>query len=247
MKAAHAHEVNTGLNKKTGTLLVILFIILVGIGAGYLLVKETQNPQKRAEEIQSGPSCPLNGFTCAWNRQPGVSYHYVIKDDSGAVVKQGDIPASDGADRITINHTPESGKTYTCAVDATSQCGTAQAEKSALCSAVPQPTELPESPTPTPTVSIDEPEPSLTPTGTIMPSLTPTPSPTLPPNVTPTKTPTPTDIIIVNTTNTPAVTGTTSTRAPSRQTTLPASGIPSTPIFAVMLIGAVIMVLGLIL
>src|SRR3989338_2443608 len=166
MKAAHIREVNAGLNKKTGAILIILFMILLGVGAGYLLVGRSQSPQEQAAEVQSGPSCPLDGFICRWNRQPGVAYHYLIKDNASAVIKEGDIPAGSGTDKITVTHTPESGKTYTCQVEAKNECGTANAEKAATCSAVPQPTALPETPTPTPPGITASPIPTLSVTST---------------------------------------------------------------------------------
>lgn len=265
MKAAHTIESSTGLNKKTGAILVLLAFTLIAMIVGYFLVNQVQNPAKRADEGDkgislSGPNCPANGFICSWTREPGVSYHYTIKDGGGAVVKEGDIPASSSTDKITVTHTPESGKTYSCNVVATNDCGTATDEKSAACSSSPQPSLMPSTtPSPTPTLT-------LTPTGTISPTLSPTvtplislsvtptsvlsstPSPTLPPNVTPTKTPTPTDIVIVNTTNTPNPSQPTSSPKATTNPTLPVSGgLPSLPMLTILLIGFGIVTLGLIL
>ncbi|MBP9815675.1 hypothetical protein KBD09_00350 [Candidatus Woesebacteria bacterium] len=248
MKAAHTIESSTGLNKKTGAILAILAFTLVAMIVGYFLVNQVQNPAKRADEGEgvplSGPNCPANGFICKWTREPGVSYHYSIKEGDGTIVKEGDIPASSGTDKITVTHTPESGTTYTCTVVANNDCGTTSDEKSASCSSSPQPTLI-SSPTPISTLT-----PSITPTGVLSPTVTPTtgPSPTLPPNVTPSKTPTPTDIIIVNATNTPKPGQATSTPKAASNPTLPTTGgIASLPVLSVILVGFIVITLGLIL
>lgn len=251
MKAAHTIESSTGLNKKTGIILVLLGFVLIAIVSGYFLVNQVQNPVKRADEGEGislvGPSCPANGFICRWDREPGVTYHYTIRDSEGALVKEGDIPASSGTDKITVTHTPDTGKTYTCTVAATNDCGFVSDEESATCSSSPQPTLI-KSPTPVVSLSIT---PSIAPSGTISPTLSPTPSPTLPPNVTPSKTPTPTDIVIVNTTNTPQPSQQTQvTNKPKSTTnpTLPTSGgLPSVPILMIVLAGFVVIVFGLLL
>ena len=246
MKAAHTIESSTGLNKKTGTILAILAFILVATIAGYFLVNQVQNPAKRADEGKgislSGPSCPANGFTCKWSRQPGISYHYAIKDSDGTTVKEGDIPAGSGTDKITITHTPEADKTYTCSVTATNDCGSVSDQKSALCSAVPQPTLIEISLTPTSTPSPTSPEttPSITPTGTI--------SPTVAVSVTPSKTPTPTDIIIAHVTSGPTSSQPSSTPKKTANPTLPTTGgISSLSMIGAILVGFIVVTFGLIL
>jgi len=254
MKAAHTIESSTGLNKKTGAILAILAFTLIAMIVGYFLVNQVQNPAKRADEGEaegvplSGPNCPANGFICKWTREPGVTYHYSIKESDGTLVKEGDIPASSGTDKITVTHTPESGKSYTCGVIAKNECGMTNDEKSATCSSSPQPTLIP-SLTPTPTLTIAPSEP-LSPTATPTVTLTPTagPSPTLPPNITPSKTPTPTDIIIVNATNTPVPGQLTSAPKATTNPTLPTSGgISSLPVLTAILVGFIVVTLGLIL
>lgn len=256
MKAAHTLEASTGLNKKTGAILVLLGFILVAMIVGYFLVNQVQNPAKRADEGKgvslSGPNCPANGFICRWNRESGVSYHYAIKNGTGTIVKEGDIPASTGTDKITITYTPEAGTSYSCSVVATNDCGISEDQKSAACSSSPQPTLI-ESPTPSIALSVT---PSITPTGTISPTISPTPSskltstpsPTLPPNVTPSKTPTPKDIVIVNTTNTPNPSQPTSKPKTVNNPTLPTTGgLPSVPLLMIILVGCIVITFGLIL
>lgn len=254
MKAAHTIESSTGLNKKTGLILVLLGFVLIAMVIGYFLVNQVQNPAKRADEGEgtslTGPSCPVNGFICRWNREPGVTYHYTIRDNQGTLVKEGDIPASSGTDKIIVTHTPDAGKTYTCIVAATNECGIVSDEKSIACTSSPQPTLI-ESPIPSITIALSI-TPSTTPTGTISPTLSPTPSPTLPPNVTPSKTPTPTDIVIVNVTNTPQPTQqnqpTTKPKSIANNPTLPTSGgLPSVSMLVIILAGFVVITFGLLL
>ncbi|KXK10438.1 MAG: hypothetical protein UZ22_OP11002000741 [Microgenomates bacterium OLB23] len=252
MKAAHTIESSTGLNKKTGGILLLLGFILVALIAGYFLVGQVQNPAKRADEGEgislSGPSCPADGFICRWDREPGVAYHYVIKDNAGSVVKEGDIPASSGTDKITVTHTPTAGTSYTCTVTAKNECGEVSDEATTMCSSSPQPSILPsftpipsitETPTPTP-----EATPLLSTTPTVTPSITLTP--TKGPSPTATITPSPTDIVIVNTTNTPNPQQ--PTTKVTAKTTLPSTGgIPSVSALAIVLVGFAVVILGLVL
>lgn len=236
MKAAHVRETATGLNKKTGTILILLFIVLAGIIGGYFVVQQTQNPQKNAAE----PSCPLNGFICRWHRQPGVFYHYTIKDATGTLIKEGDMPASAGTDIITVTYTPQSGTTYTCGVEAENDCGSVNIEKTASCISFPQSTLVPESPMPSSYENYEA-----------LPSLSASSS-SLAKTVSPTKMSTLSDIVIVNATNTPKPSQANSTKgtltsSPTKKPTLPVTGMPSLPTLTLLLVGFIIMTLGLVL
>ena len=122
--------------------------------------------------------CVPNQGTCEWSAVTGAnSYHYLIKDDKGATIKEGDTSET----KVTFQTNTQTKTTYSCKVTATSVCGTGPAgEASATCEITPTPT-----PSPTPTT---------TPTPT--PTTTPTPTPTTTPTPTPTTvvTPTPTEI-----------------------------------------------------
>ena len=118
--------------------------------------------------------CVPNQGTCEWSAVTGAnSYHYLIKDDKGATIKEGDTSET----KVTFQTNTQTKTTYSCKVTATSVCGTGPAgEASATCEVSPTPTPTPTpttTPTPTPTVT-----PTPTPTTTVTPTPTVTPGPT---------------------------------------------------------------------
>jgi len=254
MKTAHDSNTGNGMSRKKTTLIVLILVLLVGLITGLVVVNQTQAPQKQA----SGPSCPLNGFICRWEREPGVSYSYKITDEiAKTVVKEGIIPASEGKETITVTYTPEVNKSYSCEVTATNDCGSATDKANAFCTTTEQ------SPTPTPTTTLT---PTATPSGTLTPTLTPsaTPTGTLTPTLTPTNTPTSTPTSTPNpsatvtpnpsATNTPIpLASNTPTNLPGQPTatpapTLPIAGVPQTLIFTMITIGGLaIIAVGLLL
>lgn len=148
------------MDKKTKLILVAIAVLIVGLVAGLILVRQQQTPQKRASE--PGPSCPLDGFRCTWEKEEGVSYECIISevvDGKTVEVARPDVKEDPETGKGLCTYTPEPNKQYGCTVNA---------------------------------ILFDGCEASDTATGTCLQLTgTPTPSPTITPTMTPTPTPHP--------------------------------------------------------
>lgn len=140
-------------SKRTTVILVAIAVLLIGLFAGLILVQQRQTPQKRADEV--GPSCPLDGFRCTWEKEDGVTYECIIHE----VPANGDPlevarPAV-GEDPTTghglCTYTPEADKTYSCTVNAVRYPGCEASDTASTHCPVVPPTSTPTpSPSPTP-------------------------------------------------------------------------------------------------
>jgi len=161
--------------------------------------------------------CVPNKSTCSWDASDGAtSYHYqVVSSDSSTPVTEGDTPNTS----VTFDSVP--GKTYSCAVTASNDCGTSGSAKGTSTCPAPSLTPIPTTP-----VTTETPTPS--------PSPSPSPSPVPTTEVTPTTpvavtaTPIPTNVIVQGPTTAP-------------RPTLPATG---NPVVTGGIIGGVLFVLG---
>ncbi len=128
--------------------------------------------------------CKPNISTCSWDASDGAtSYHYIVKEVPDIRVETNRKVILEGNTSSTSVEFPSiPGKSYSCEVTATNECGFATPGVAVSTCPVPSVT-----PTPTPTPSgTPSPTPSVSPTP--KPTATPTPSPT------PTNSPTPTAV-----------------------------------------------------
>lgn len=148
------------IDRRTSVILIAITVLLIGLIAGLILVRQQQTPQKRAAD--AGPSCPLDGFRCTWDKTEGAEYECIIHEvtESGPVeVARPTVQEDSATGKGLCTYTPEPNKTYSCTVNATLFPGcTATDTASTTCLAI-------------------SPTPSLTPTPTETPTPTPTPHP----------------------------------------------------------------------
>lgn len=89
-------------------------ILVLGLISATLLVRQTQNIQKRAAS-----NCPANGAYCQWDAAAGAaSYRYVITDvTSGKLIIRGTTTET------LAYFTAETGQQYRCVVTPLNSCG----------------------------------------------------------------------------------------------------------------------------
>lgn len=145
------------ISKRTTIILIAIAVLIIGLFAGIILVQQKQTPQKQASE--PGPSCPLDGFRCTWEKEEGVEYECIISEVTGETTKEVARPTvkedqSTGKGLCTF--TPEPNTEYNCTVKAVLFPGCEASDTaSAGCTAL----------TPTPTLT-PTPSPTMTPTPT---------------------------------------------------------------------------------
>lgn len=98
-------------SKKQLMITIVLVILLIGLGAGLLVVRTQLDIRDRAE----GPSCTVWLLKCSWNKVDGVTqYRVVVRDPSGNTI------ANTTTSGTNLNFNGRGGVSYTCTVTALS-------------------------------------------------------------------------------------------------------------------------------